>query len=301
MESKLLKTFVTVANHSSFTDAAKELYIAQSAVSKHITQLEKELGVQLFLRDTRMVRLTEAGERFYRDAAEILRQMEEAVARLKDPEGVTAGRLTAGAFSVLADEAVEVMRSFCAQYPRVEATLDWYEFGELIRRVEDGTVDVAFTIGFALEGRPHMRRKTMERGQLNVLLGAHSPLASRPFLRLSDLAGRPYYTMHPNVTPDGYMHIMRFFSEKNFQPHSMIPNTSHESMMLQLQVHDEGYGLMGDFLYRSHPGLVFLPLAEEDRPSGDAFDLVAMWRANNGNPCIPLLLSLVEKAYPGRE
>ena len=54
MDSKLLKTFVTVANHSSFTDAAKELYIAQSAVSKHVTQLEKELGVQLFLRDTRI-------------------------------------------------------------------------------------------------------------------------------------------------------------------------------------------------------------------------------------------------------
>ena len=65
MDIKLLKTFVTVANHSSFTDAAKELYIAQSAVSKHITQLEKELGVQLFLRDTRMVRLTAAGEAFY--------------------------------------------------------------------------------------------------------------------------------------------------------------------------------------------------------------------------------------------
>ena len=62
MDSKLLRTFVAVANHGSFTGAAKELYIAQSAVSKHINQLERELGAQLFLRDTRMVRLTAAGE-----------------------------------------------------------------------------------------------------------------------------------------------------------------------------------------------------------------------------------------------
>lgn len=301
MESKLLKTFVTVANHSSFTGAAKELYIAQSAVSKHITQLEKELGVQLFLRDTRMVRLTEAGERFYRDCTELLRQMDEAVARLKDPEGVTAGRLTVGAFSVLGDEAVDLMRAFCAAHPRVETVLEWYEFGELVRRVEDGTVDVAFVIGFALTGRPHMRRRTIKRGRLKVLVGAQSPLVARPFLHLSDLAGMPYYTMQPNVTPDGYMNIMRFFSEKGFQPHSMIPHSSHESMILQLQVHDDGYGLMGEFLYRRHPGLAFIPLAEEDQPSGDGFDLVAMWRANNENPCIPRLLELMDKIYPGRE
>lgn len=295
MDSKLLKTFVTVANHSSFTAAAKELYIAQSAVSKHITQLEKDLGVQLFLRDTRMVRLTAAGEAFYRDCADILNRMEEAVTRLRDPDRVSSGRLSAGAFSVLADEAVEVMRAFRAAHPHVEAGLDWFEFGDLIRRVENGTVDVAFTIGFALTGKPHMRRRTMEKGRMNVLVGRHSPLAERSVLSLRDLADLPYYTMHPNVTPDGYMNIMRYFAEKDFQPRTMIPHTSHESMILQLQVCDEGYGLMGDFQYRRHPGIVFIPLAEEDQPEGDDFDLVAMWRANNENPCIPKLLELLPR------
>ena len=293
---KLLKTFITVANHSSFTGAAKELYIAQSAVSKHITQLEKELGVQLFLRDTRMVRLTAAGEGFYRDGVEILGRMEEAVARLQDPGLVFTGKLTVGAFSTLADEAIEAMRAFRAVHPGAETVLDWYEFGELIRRVEDGTVDFAFVIGFALTGRPQMRRRTIEKGKMNVLLGKRSPLADRETLRLSDLADRPYFTMHPNVTPDGYMNIMRFFSEMNFQPADMVPHTSHESMILQLQVHDEAYGFMGEYLYRRHPGLVFIPLAEEDQPSGDGFDLVLMWRANNENPCIPALLAVMEQA-----
>ena len=296
MDLKLLKTFVTVANHSSFTGAAKELYIAQSAVSKHITQLEKDLGVQLFLRDTRMVRLTAAGEGFYRDGVEILGRMEEAVARLRDPDRAVTGKLTVGAFSTLADEAVEALRAFRAAHPRVETVLDWYEFGDLIRRVEDGTVDIAFVIGFALTGRPQMRRRTVEKGRMSVLLGRHSPLADRSMLHLSDLAGRPYFTMHPNVTPDGYMNIMRFFSEKNFQPFEMVPHTSHESMILQLQVHDEAYGFMGEYLYRRHPGLAFVPLAGEDQPGGDGFDLVLMWRANNENPCIPALLSAMEAA-----
>ncbi len=302
MDIKLLKTFVTVANHSSFTDAAKELYIAQSAVSKHITQLEKELGVQLFLRDTRMVRLTAAGEAFYQDSADILRRLEEAVLRLTDPARAVTGRLTAGAFSVLADEAVETVRAFRSRHPGVETVLEWFEFGELIRRVEDGSVDVAFTIGFAADGKSQMRRKTLEKGRMSVLLGIRSPLAARESLRLSDLKGRPYYTMRPNVTPDGYMNIMRYFSEKGFQPGDMIPCSSHESMILELQLHDEGYGLMGEYQYRRHPGIVFVPMAEEDQPGGDSFDLVAMWRANNENPCIQALLDEIDRrSYPIQE
>lgn len=87
MDSKLLRTFVAVANHGSFTGAAKELYIAQSAVSKHINQLERELGAQLFLRDTRMVRLTAAGEGFYRDSLDILRRMDAARTALQGEQG----------------------------------------------------------------------------------------------------------------------------------------------------------------------------------------------------------------------
>lgn len=302
VDIKLLKTFVTVANHSSFTGAAKELYIAQSAVSKHITQLEKELGVQLFLRDTRMVRLTAAGEAFYRDSVDILGRMDTAVLRLTDPDRAVSGRLNVGAFSVMADEAVEQVRAFRARHPGVETILEWFEFGALIRQVEEGLVDAAFTIGFAVEGKAQMRRKTLEKGRMSVLLGERSPLAGRGELRLADLRGRPYYTMRPNVTPDGYMNIMRFFSEKNFQPGNMIPCSSHESMILELQVHDEGYGLMGEYLYRRHPGIVFVPLAQEDQPEGGGFDLVAMWRANNENPCLQLFLEeLAQAGYPIQE
>ena len=67
------------------------------------------------------------------------------------------------------------------------------------------------------------------------------------------------------------------------------------------QIRDDAQSVL-DYHEELECGCIAVPyLAEEDRPSGDAFDLVAMWRANNGNPSIPLLLSLVEKAYPGRE
>lgn len=301
MDSKLLRTFVAVANHGSFTGAAKELYIAQSAVSKHINQLERELGAQLFLRDTRMVRLTAAGEGFYRDSVDILRRMDAARTALQREQGGEHGRLALGAFSVVPTEIVALARRFHACWSGVELSLDWFEFGTLLERLESGDLDVAFTMAFELLDRPHLRRRTVGRGRMYVLLGSQSPLAGAKQLYLKDLAELTYYTMRPDVTPNGYVNMMRFFAEKEFQPRRSLRHTSHESMMLQLQVHDDAYGLMGDFQYRDHPGLVFLPLAEEDQPGGDAFDRVAVWRERNENPNIPRLLTLLGEDHPELE
>lgn len=295
MDDKLLKTFLAVANQGSFTGAAKELYLAQSAVSKHITQLEKELGVQLFFRDTRMVRLTQAGEQFYRDAADLLERMERSVAELRLGSGPSGrGRLRLGVFSVLSSEVVSMLRRFGAEHPSVDLSLDWFEFGELIRRLDDGDLDGVFTIGFELMDRPHLRSRRVARGRMYVLVGKQSPLAGQGQVRLSDLSQLTYYTMRPDVTPNGYANIMQFFGEQGFQPRVTHRQTSHESMMLQLQLHDDGYSFMGDFLYREHPGLVFLPLAEEDQPQGSAFDLVAAWHGRNENPCLRTLLEWMD-------
>lgn len=294
MDSKLMKTFVAVANHSSFTGAAKELYIAQSAVSKQIAQLEKDLDVQLFHRDTRMVRLTPTGEMFYRASVDILDRMESAIDALKDASDSGQGILSAGAFSVLSGEIIRLMRKFSSKYPFVEVSLDWYEFGDLVRRVEDGTLDIGFTIAFAVSDKTQLRSKSIERGRMSVMVGSNSPLAGCKELSLKDLSNRPYFTMRPDVTPDGYMNIMRFFSDNNFVPNHIQQYTSHESSILQLQLHDEAFGLMGEYEYRNHPGIVFIPLVEQAQPDNDCFDLVAVWRAKNQNSYISKLLAEID-------
>lgn len=78
----LLKAFEAAARHLSFTKAGAELFLSQSAVSRQIQQLEQQLGTPLFIRRTRALLLTEAGQRYYRDVAETLRQLRDATARL---------------------------------------------------------------------------------------------------------------------------------------------------------------------------------------------------------------------------
>ena len=87
-----LKGFEAAARHLSFTKAASELFVTQSAVSRQIQSLEEQLGVSLFQRRPKDLVLTEAGETLYRAASEILRQVREAIERLDAagrPEALT--------------------------------------------------------------------------------------------------------------------------------------------------------------------------------------------------------------------
>lgn len=83
----LLKAFEAAARHLSFTRAGAELFLSQSAVSRQIQQLETQLGVPLFLRRTRALLLTEAGQRYYRDVSQALHQLREAGAGLQAVRG----------------------------------------------------------------------------------------------------------------------------------------------------------------------------------------------------------------------
>jgi len=83
----LLKAFEAAARQLSFTRAGAELFLSQSAVSRQIQQLETQLGVPLFIRRTRALLLTEAGQRYYRDVSQALHQLREAGTNL----GATRG------------------------------------------------------------------------------------------------------------------------------------------------------------------------------------------------------------------
>ena len=78
----LLKAFEAAARHLSFTRAGAELFLSQSAVSRQIQQLESQLDVPLFIRRTRALVLTAAGQRYYRDVSQALHQLREAGASL---------------------------------------------------------------------------------------------------------------------------------------------------------------------------------------------------------------------------
>lgn len=124
MELRHVRYFVAVAEERSFTRAAERLCIAQSPLSQQIRKLEREIGVELFLRTTRTVRLTEAGSAFYERARLLLVSSEEAKEAARRAVRGEVGRLSLGFTGSATYELMpDLVRAFHDRFPDVELEL----------------------------------------------------------------------------------------------------------------------------------------------------------------------------------
>ena len=144
MELRQLKYFVAIAEHGTFTKAASKVYVAQSALSHQLAQLEQEVGAVLFHRSRRGVDLTEAGQVFHAHALSILRQVEDArdsVASLTDsPAGRVVFGLPHSASQALALPLLESVKS---RLPGVQLELTEELTGNLTRQLHAGSIHLA--------------------------------------------------------------------------------------------------------------------------------------------------------------
>ena len=159
-DTGLLRTFVAVAECGGFTNAAKLLNSTQSTVSAQIQRLEEEAGHSLFVRSTRSVQLTSAGETLLGYARTILRLNEDASMRLS---GVRhAGRVRIGANEDLTDKWLpKVLSRFGREYPEVEVELEIGIGPRLFEMVETQELDLA--VGSFCKGRAEGRGLWSER------------------------------------------------------------------------------------------------------------------------------------------
>ncbi len=148
-ELKRIGVFTRVVETKSFSEAARQLGVAKSAVSKQIAQLEKEVGVRLLNRTTRSLSLTEAGEIFYRHSADIVNRTQIALSELREYQNQPTGTLRISCpVDFGAQHLVPVIKQVRALYPLLK--IDLLLEDRVINMVEDG-VDLAIRIGWLQE------------------------------------------------------------------------------------------------------------------------------------------------------
>ncbi|WP_280486139.1 LysR family transcriptional regulator [Nocardia cyriacigeorgica] len=139
----LLRSFVAVEQHGGFTAAARQLGLRQPTVSGHVAKLERELGRELFLRDTHSVTLTSDGAAMLGFAREILDAQSRA-AQYFGGESVT-GRIRFGVSEDLVAETLpEILREFRRDYPRVDLDMSVGLSEEVHARLRRNHLDLAF-------------------------------------------------------------------------------------------------------------------------------------------------------------
>lgn len=143
MELRQLRYFVAVAHRRHFTQAARELNLAQPALSQQIQQLERELGVVLFERTSRRVHLTSAGEALLVRAEHILAEVESAQMEMQEYTGLTRGRVVIGALQSLeAFRFPALLSRFHTRHQGIEIILREEATERLLELLNTGQLDL---------------------------------------------------------------------------------------------------------------------------------------------------------------
>ena len=144
MELRQLRYFLAIAEHGTFSKAASKVYVAQSALSHQLAQLEDELGAQLFVRSRRGVELTEAGTVFHTYATSILRQVEDAASSVAGLTDSPAGKVVFGIpHSASHALALPLLKAVRQELPNVQLELTEELTGTLTRQLLAGSLHMA--------------------------------------------------------------------------------------------------------------------------------------------------------------
>lgn len=140
-----MQTFVKVAETSSFAEAARQLHMSPPAVTRAVSALEDQIGTRLFTRTTRVVRLTEAGSRYFEDCRKILADVAEAEAAASGSYARPTGVLHLTASVLFGQQfMVPILTEFLGENP--EVTINALFVDRVVNMVDEG-VDVAIRIG----------------------------------------------------------------------------------------------------------------------------------------------------------
>ena len=228
MELDQLRYFLRVAERGSFTRAAEDLLISQSALSRSIQKLEEELGQPVFERKTRSISLTDAGSLLQGRAQQVLSILEDTKAEITD-DG-KSGRIRIGAIPTIAPYFLpDVLRQFSQDFPKATVVVQENTTDNLIKSCTQGEVDLAI-LALPIPAK-YLEIEVLFEEELLLVLPPGHPLVKKKTIRVSDVEPYPFVLLdEAHCLSDN---IVSFCRQKSFQPVA-VEKTSQLTMVQEL-------------------------------------------------------------------
>ena len=292
MEIKHLRYFIAVAENLNFTEAAKQLFIAQSAVSQQIADLERELGVRLFIRNKRSVKLTSAGSVFLKEAVDTIKKAEIAVQKARQADTGLIGNIRMGFLnSAVRRFMPEIIRKFHEKFPSVDLDLQQLTLAGLTAAIKSGGIDVGFTVSLGLNKISGVIWEKIYGDYSCIAVCAGHPLANKTTVDIASLAEEKFIVMSRQESPEGFDLILRLCADHGFSP-NIVSNPPLMETVLFLVEAGLGVAIVpGSTKAYANPNLRFL----EIEGGGGSMDVGMMWQKKNSNPSLPVFLEEMRK------
>jgi DNA-binding transcriptional LysR family regulator len=283
--------FIAVADCASVSAAARQLNIAQSAITTAVRQLEEEVGVRLFERSSRGVILTPDGHRFLSSARRVIASVADATHLLRAQPNALVGQLSIGVTPLVAGYYLsELLSRFARACPQVEVSVAEDEPRYLEHLLINGEVDVAIMISSALGDRQALATETLTRSRNRVWLASRHALADRDDVSLAEVADCPLIVL----AADRIDEVMRgVWLRHQLAPRTLLRTSSLEAVR-SLVGAGMGVTILPDFVYRPWSLEADRIEARNLRDEVATLDIGLVWR--RGLTMDPLSAEFIEVA-----
>ncbi len=286
-------TFVTVVEEDGFAHASYILHMTQSAVSKSVAKLERELGIQLFIRTTRYLELTKPGRLLYEEwkiQLSALQHSYELALRMQQEQNRV---LKIGLLNTARPERYfsAIMRDFSEHHPEITAEIESQYMTDLLLMLEKGNLDLIILPDFARFSveKAKLNWQYAARGHAQLLMSKHHTLAKRDKLSTKDLKGMKFVTVSAFGSDEDYRKDLC----ERLAPYGIVPDVAYVFKtaydIRYLFRPDEAVLMADEYFDYPEDGADFVRIPIMDQENG----LICAWSPRNINPGINAFLDVL--------
>lgn len=229
MTFEQLKSFLAIVKYNHFTLASQKLYISQSSISKHIKSLEKDLGVELFNREHRNIKLTDAGEEFYKFAHKAVDDYKNILLDMKKYSCEESSSISIGVTDTMVDYGIaSLIGDFQSEYPNIQIDLIERSNRKIIEYISDSVVNLGF-INSHCEHKNIFNLQKIIDDDLVLATSKKHPFSEKSSIDIFDTAKEKYIC----VNGDYYLHnvFLNTWGNLNYFPSTLYIDSQTKTLL----------------------------------------------------------------------
>lgn len=293
LNTQQLKCFVCVADKLNFTKAAEDLFLSVPTVTHHIKNLENELGTPLFIRTSKIVKLTDAGSHFYSDAKDILEKLDMAEKKIKKLAKQNTRFLRIGCTSNAELLYLEkILEKFRESFPDIYPQITLNDYFSLKTLFINNQLDIMLATNEMIKNIPSCVFKKIKSIKYYALVPKDSPLKNLNHISFEDLEGERIILPHPKFFPfqrsDRFQEKMIMHSRTHFD---IICEADYNAILMSKC----GYGIsiLPEFcIPKKTVGLPLIPIIIKD--AYEYMEYGVIFHKDNNQEQIKMFIQLFE-------
>lgn len=291
MTTNQLACFLAVAECNSFTQAANQLYISHSAVSKAVSSLEDNLGVQLFKRDKQSVAMTEAGKELYERGKHLYSLWTDLEQRISRTGTASCGSLSIFSPSPNCPQMMSIYQSIRQQFPKTVLDIQYSDPSGVCRAVRQGHADLGITYSFFLSAQDTLIDSIpLFEDEFVAVVPPNHPLFHRDRVDSNTVLLSPQIfppQAHATFSISVLKGIQRPVEERDFQARNI------NEVLLQISL-GTGCAILPRTAVDDRPGNYrCIPLTDQ----ASRFHQILLWRSDRSNAVMSQLIHLAQQQF----